>query len=87
MSDIFEKPFIESTEIIEEIKKDIKKYGWDQKCFVCYRQVENHIIFTDYGQLDEESPLDVDEIPVGEAVVVGTLGEALEAFEDQSWID
>ena len=86
MSDIFEKPFIESTEIIEEIKEDIKKYGWEQRCFVCYRQVENHIIFTDYGRMSEEEGLAVDDIPVGEAVIVGTLGEALEAFEDQSWM-
>ena len=86
MSDIFEKPFIESTEIIEEIKEDIKKYGWDQRCFVCYRQVKNHIIFTDYGRVSEEEGLAVDNIPVGEAVIIGTLGEALEAFEDQSWV-
>ena len=29
MSDVFDRPFIESTEIIEDIKDDIKKYGWD----------------------------------------------------------
>ena len=87
MSDIFERPFIESTDIIEDIKEDIKKYGWDGKCFVCYRQVGKHIIFTDYERMSEGETLAVEDIPVGEAVIIGTLGEALEAFEDQSWIE
>ncbi len=87
MSDVFDRPFIESTEIIEDIKDDIKKYGWDARCFVFYRQVDDHIIFTDYGHLTEDKGLAVEDIPVGEAVVIGTLGEALEAFEDQSWVE
>ena len=87
MSDVFDRPFIESTEIIEDIKGDIKKYGWDARCFVFYRQVDDHIIFTDYGHLAGDKGLAVEDIPVGEAVVIGTLGEALEAFEDQSWVE
>ena len=54
---------------------------------MCYQQVENHIIFTDYGRMTDDETLAVEDIPVGEAVIIGTLGEALEAFEDQSWIE
>ena len=87
MSDIFENPYIESGDIIEEIKNDIRKYGWEERCFVCYRQVENHIIFTDYGHLTGDEAMAIGDVPVGDAVIVGTLGEALEAFEEQSWVD
>lgn len=86
LDNILEKPFVESGEIINELENDITKYGADKSCFVIYAQVEEHIVFIDYGFPEEDEKFGLDLIEEGEAVVDGTLGEALDAFREQNWV-
>lgn len=76
----------ESDELIEDIKEDIKEFGEDDVCYLIYKVVDEHIIFTYYVlENDEEMPFDPKkDLEKDEKYMKTCLNYALEVFEAQN---
>lgn len=72
----------DSEELIDEVKEDIELYGESAPCFIIYKIIDDHFIFTDYGLIGEDDF----ELQAGERKVQTILSEALEIFEKQNKI-
>ncbi|MCM1052436.1 MAG: helix-turn-helix transcriptional regulator [Ruminococcus sp.] len=87
----------ESTELIEELKRDIEEFGEDHPCILIYKVVEDYILFTNYDFVIEKDNLFPDEndpepfnpdkeLEQGESYIETTFKYALEVFEAQNKI-
>ena len=76
----------ESDELIEDIKEDIEEFGEDEVCYLMYKVIDNHIIFTYYVLAnDEEMPFDSKkDVEKDEKYMKTCLQYALEVFEAQN---
>ena len=80
-----ERVSYDSSDLIEELKEDIKEFGENHKCILVYRVYNHNIIFTNYDFIVEENPFNPRiELKKDEKFITSTLGEALQLFEDQN---
>ena len=78
---------IDSEELIDELKEDIKEFGENEPCILIYKTFKNNIIFTNYDFVVEEKPFNPKkELLKGEKYIKTTLKYALEVFEEQNEI-
>lgn len=76
-----------SDELIDELLEDIEEFGPQEKCILFYKEVNSHLIFTNYDYLVEEMPFDPKkELEEGEKYIETTLGYALDVFTAQNKI-
>ena len=73
----------ESSELIEELKEDIKEFGKDKKVIAFYKFIYDTKIYTNYDFIDEENPVTSDELLPDEQTEIITMEELLEKLEEQ----
>lgn len=76
----------DSEELIEKLRQDILEFG-NQDCWLIYKHYQDFlIIFTDYQPVDEELPLQKEELEEGEMAIIVSYKKALKLFEKQDSI-
>lgn len=76
-----------SDELIDELLEDIQEFGPHHKCVLFYKEIDSHLVFTNYDFLVEELPFDPKkELEKDEKYLETTLGYALDVFTAQNKI-
>lgn len=74
----------ECMELISELKKDIAEFGENEVVCVWCKDEDNITFYTNYDFIEEENPITPDELDTGEYLKTMTMGELLEAIEEQN---
>lgn len=76
----------ECSELIEELKQDIAEFGGDKVVAVWCKEYEGVIIYTNYDFIEEDRPLQKNELKDGEFIKQMTMSALLTVFEKQNEI-
>jgi hypothetical protein len=76
----------ECSELIEELKNDIKEFGGATIIAVWCREYEGVIIYTNYDFISEDEPISESEIEDGEFIKQMTMTALLIFLEEQNRI-
>lgn len=76
----------ECSELIEELKCDIKEFGGDKIVNVWCKDKSGVTIYTNYDFIDEEDPIKETEIKESEYIRQMTMSALLILFEKQNTI-
>ena len=76
----------ECSELIEELKQDIKEFGGDTIVAVWCKDYKGVVIYTNYDFIDEEYPIIEDELKDGEFIKQMTMTALLRILEKQNEI-
>lgn len=76
----------ESSELIEELKEDIKEFGENEVVIAFYKFISNVKIYTNYDFVVEEDPVTSDELLPDEFMEQITMKELLEKLIEQDRI-
>lgn len=76
----------ECSGLIEELKQDIVEFGGDKIVAVWCREYEGVIIYTNYDFIEEEQPIQQEEIRTDETIRQMTMSALLEVLERQNTI-
>lgn len=75
----------DSSDLIEELKEDIKEFGENHECILIYKVISDNIIFTNYDFIVDEEPFNPNkELLEDEHYLKTTFKYALEVFENQN---
>lgn len=75
----------DSSNLIEELQMDILEFGEDHNCILIYKIIDDHILFTNYDFIVEESKFNPEiELESDEKYIITTFKYALEVFESQN---
>lgn len=75
----------ECSELIEELKKDIKEFG-DINMYAFFETVQSYTFLTNYDFIEEESPLKSEELRDDTVVKIMKASEILKILEEQNKI-
>lgn len=70
----------ESNELLEELESDIEEFGEEHECVLMYKEVDNHIIFTNYDFIVEEESIE-EVLEDNEKYIITTFKYAYEMLE------
>lgn len=75
----------ECSELIEELKEDIKKFG-DINMYAFFEKVNGHMFLTNYDFIEEEMSLNVKELKDDTIIKIMKAKEILDVLEKQNSI-
>jgi hypothetical protein len=76
----------ECSELIEELKADIKEFGGDTIVAVWCKEYKGVVIYTNYDFIDKEKPIKKSELMDGEFIKKMTMTGLLIVLEKQNEI-
>ena len=76
----------ECSELIDELKEDIKEFDGDTIVAVWCRESNGVIIYTNYDFIDPDQPMDKEELKDGEFLKQMTMNALLVVLEKQNSI-
>lgn len=75
----------ECSELINELKEDIKEFG-DIDMYAFFEKREGYTFITNYDFIEEEKPLDVKELKEDTIIQIMKASEILKILEEQNEI-
>lgn len=76
----------DTSDLILEVKEDIRDYGLEYKCYLYYKRIEGINFCIDYALEEDIEGHDCFKPGEGEFRVESTLGKALEILENENKI-
>ena len=74
----------ESSELIKELKEDIVEFGGDKIVAVWCRKIWSKIFYVNYDFIDEENPIEKNELEDDEYIQTMTMSALLVLLEKQN---
>ena len=81
-----ERVSYECSELIEELKEDIKEFGENEVVIVWCTMMHGVVIYTNYDFVDEDTPVTEAELTEKEIITKMTMKELLILLEKQNEI-
>lgn len=75
---------LESSDLIIELEQDIKHFGGDTIVDVWCKDVEGVTLYTNYDFLNEEQPIEKEELKPGEYLKKLSMADLLILLEEQN---